>query len=126
MNSISGIRPPRQRTQKNKQTSEKDSLTDTKPTKLQPVKEKLPDQGEEKDTEKVNRACTQSQTTHVTMCSSTSQTPNPDTTDNCSQTDDTFEVRENDRQIFVIGKFCAVQQSSGLWLINPPAVREST
>ena len=124
-NSIPGIRPPKQRALKNKQAAEKENQNEMKPTKLNPVKEKLVNQEKEGKTQKVKSVCAWSQTLGVPMFSSTSQTVIRNSTDNCSQTDDITEVRENDKQIFVIGRFCAVQQSSGLWIINPPRVKES-
>ena len=66
-----------------------------------------------------------STTAQTQSISAASQTIALITVESWSQTDGNTEVRGADRQIFVVGKFCAVRQSSGLWLINPPRVRES-
>ncbi|XP_063674576.1 GRIP and coiled-coil domain-containing protein 2-like isoform X6 [Bolinopsis microptera] len=86
-----GIRPPKQRAVKNKQAAEKENQNEMKPTKLNPVKEKLVNQEKEGKTLKVKSVCAWSQTLGVPMLSSTSQTVIRNSTDNCSQTDDITE-----------------------------------
>ena len=90
-----------------------------KPTKLKPAKDKPI----KLDTDnKTGRVKINSPPQSI---SAASQTITIVTVDSWSQSDGFTEVREADRQIFVVGKFCAVRQSSGLWMINPPRVRES-